>query len=355
MFGFKKPHFLGIDFGTSSIKAVELTLADGKPMLVNYATADLSALERGTLSAPGRSYDDEVMLYLKALLSRMKPQGQETYLAMPAFIGLISLIEFPEMDESELKEAVKFEAHKYIPSPLDEVAVSWEVIGMRPPAADGKPKMEVLLVAALNKEVERYERYVQSAGLGLKLLELETFSLVRAMIGPKPGLRALIDIGSRATNLILVKDGVVRASRNLDVGGRDVTRTIMESLDITEERAETLKKSDKDYLNNPESALIFPSLQMISNEAIRMIEAHKSKYPDAVCEEIVLSGGSARLAGLAEHYTTAFGIPVTIGNPWERIAYPPALAPSIDRLDGSFAVALGLALSGADAAMKKKK
>ena len=107
MFGFKKPHYLGIDFGTSSIKAVELTVVDGKPTLVNYATADLSALERGMLSSAGRSYDDEVMLYLKALLSRMKPKASEAHLAMPAFIGLISLIEFPEMKDDELKEAVK--------------------------------------------------------------------------------------------------------------------------------------------------------------------------------------------------------------------------------------------------------
>jgi type IV pilus assembly protein PilM len=354
MFGFSKPHFFGIDFGTSSIKAVELTIVNGKPTLVNYGVSDLSTLERGSLSSPGRSYDDEVMLYLRALLSRMKSKSTEAYVAMPAFIGLISLIELPEMEKSELQEAIKYEAHKYIPSPLDEVAVSWEVIGMCPSQADGKPKMEVLLVAALNKEVERYERYAQSAELGLKLLELETFSLVRAMIGPKPGLRALIDIGSRATNLILVKDGIVRASRNLDVGGRDVTRTIMESLDITQERAEALKKGDKDFLNGSESALVFPALQMILNEAKRMIESYKTKYPDVACEEIVLSGGTACLSGLADYYAKSFGVSVSIGNPWERIVYEATLAPAINRLGGSFSVALGLALSGADEFLKKK-
>ncbi len=353
MFGFKKPHFLGIDFGTSSIKAVELSVVDGKLVLSNYAITDLAVLEQGKLSAPGRSFDEEVLLYLRALLAKMKPESKRGYVAMPAFIGLISLIEFPEMEENELQEAIKYEAHKYIPSPLDEVAVSWEVIGKHLDEKDGKQKMEVLLVAALNKEVSRYERYIESARLDLAFLELETFSLVRALVGKQNGLRILIDIGARATNLILIKDGVVRASRNLDVGGRDVTRTIMESLDITQERAEALKKSGKDFLNNPESALMFPSLDMISGEAMRMISAHKARHPDDHLEEIVLSGGTSKMVGLKERYAQSIGVPVSIGNPWEHIEYPPELAPAIGRLGGEFSVALGLALSGADGVLKE--
>lgn len=67
----------------------------------------------------------------------------------------------------------------------------------------------------------------------------------------------LIDIGARSTNLLLVESGLVRVSRNLDVGGKDLTRTLSETLDITPERAEVLKKSNKDFLNEPEARIIF--------------------------------------------------------------------------------------------------
>ncbi len=355
MFGLHKPYFLGIDFGTSSIKAVELTLKDSQPVLVNYGQVSLSALERGVLSSSTRTYDEELSLYLRALLERLKPKSRNAYVAMPAFIGLISLIELPAMEENELQEAIRFEAHKYIPSPLSEVALSWEVVGQRVSPTDNRTTMEVLLVAALNKEVRRYEEYVQRATLDMQLLELETFSLARAIVGDEPGLVLVIDIGSHATNLILTENGVVRVSRNLDTGGKDVTRTLTEGLGITQERAESLKKSEKDFLNNPESALVFPALQMIANEAERMLASYHAKYPESQCKEIVLSGGTAHLTGLTRHYSERLGLPVRIGNPWQRVAYDPGLETAIKELGTSFSIALGLALNGINARIKKKE
>ena len=212
-----------------------------------------------------------------------------------------------------------------------------------------------MLVAALNKEVERYERYIQEAGLMMNLLELETFSLARAVVGKRPGLSIILDIGARATNLIVVEDGLVKVSRNLDVGGKDITKTLVESLGITYERADALKKSGKDFLNNPESKLLFPALQMIGNEAKRMLGAYQSKHPEARCESVVLSGGSGQFAGLTEYFSKYLDLPVRLGNPWERIQYDHKLSESVDRMGTSFSVAIGLALSGVDAVLEKKQ
>ena len=218
--GIGKPYFLGIDFGTSLIKAVELTVENGKPKLLNYGQVDLARLEKGIMTG-ANAYDDEVVLYLRALLDTLQPKSDGVYAAMPAFTGLVSLLELPEMSEDDLKEAIQFEAHKYVPSSLEDVALSWEVVGSKP-AADGSGvmKMEVLLVAALNKEVARYRKYVQDVHMKMNFLELETFSLVRSIINHKSGLFLVIDIGSRATNLVLVDDGLVKIL--LDDGLRDV-------------------------------------------------------------------------------------------------------------------------------------
>lgn len=353
IFGFSQPRFLGIDFGTSCIKAVELSVKGGKPVLENFGQVDLKNVEKDIKTGVGRSFDDEVKLHLRALLSRMKPESHTAYVALPAFIGLISLIDFPQMEGSEMEDAVRFEAHKYIPSALEDVSLSWEVVGTRK-TEDGLEKMEVLLVAALNKEIERYEKYIESAELKMGFLELETFSFVRSVLGQEPGLYLLADIGSRATNLALVEDGIVKVSRNLDAGGKDMTRTIMESRNITQERAEILKQSGKDFLNNPEEAVVFPALQLIMNEIGRMLAAYKAKYPEAVCRGIVLSGGTAQFAGLTELFGKQFHLPVTVGDPWKRIGYDPKLAPAVQKLGTAFSVALGLALNGVEALTRSK-
>lgn len=353
LFGRKKPYFLGIDFGTSLIKAVELTVEEGKPKLSNFGQVDLDRLEKGILTE-GNTYDDEVALYLRALLDRFHPKSHSAYVAIPAFIGLISLIELPEMNEDELKNAIQFEAHKYIPSPLNEVALSWEVVGMHEDA-EGQKKIEVLLVVALNKEVHRYQKYIADAHLEMEFLELETFSLARSIIGQTEGMHLLIDIGSRATNLILVDDGLVKMSRNLDVGGKNVTRTLHEGLGVTVERAEVLKKSDEDFLMTPESAILFPALEMIASEAKRMLQSFADKYPGKICQSVVLSGGTAQMTGLVDYYARIFQLPVSMGDPWSRIVYDPRNTEDVRKMGTSFSVALGLALSGIDALDQSKK
>lgn len=353
LFGQKKHHFLGIDFGTSLIKIVELTVENGELRLSNFGQADLALLEAGKLTK-GTDHDQEVLLYLSALLARFDPKSDSAYVAMPAFIGLISLIELPEMSEEELKEAIRFEAHKYIPSPLEEIALSFEVTDVIE-GENKQKKMEILLVAALKKEVERYRKLVSDAKLHMAFLELETFSLARSIIGHREGLFLLIDIGSRATNLVLVDDGTVKMSRNLDVGGKDITRTLHEGLNLTFERAEGLKKSKEDFLNTRESSLIFPSLELIASEGERMIDSFGDKYKEAVCQGAVLSGGSAQMTGLTEYFARMLKLSVTVGNPWERISYDSSRKSDIEKLGTSFSVAIGLALAGVDAIAPKRE
>ncbi|MBI2439206.1 MAG: type IV pilus assembly protein PilM [Candidatus Moranbacteria bacterium] len=353
MFGFGKSYFLGVDFGTASIKAVELSVKGNRPVLENYAYVSLADLEKG-IPSQSRSYDEEIVLHLKALLEQMRPKSKTARVAMPAFSGLVSLAEFPLMDEAELQEAVRFEAHKYIPSPLDEVALSWEVVGTHD-GGNGEKKMEVLLVAALNKEVVRYEGFVRAVDLKLDFLELETFSIARSIIGNTFGLSLLIDIGSRATNLVLIENGLVKVSRNLDVGGRDVTRVLAEGLNITLERAKMIKKGTKDYLNDRESSLVFPSLQRIASEAERILTTYQTKHSGVQCNQVVLSGGTAHFVGLLEYYEKILKLPVVLAAPWKNIEYDPKLEKKIQSFDTSFSVALGLALSGAESVLKKEK
>lgn len=356
MFGINKPYFLGIDFGTSYIKAVELTLQKGLPVLVNYGYIEMSFTEGKNAVLAAQSPEKSIHEYLKALLKTLSPKAKSMNMALPGFSGLITLIELPMMEMRELEQAIQFEAHKYIPAPLEDVAFSWEVIsqsGVGSEEKSGKKTMEVLLVAALKKEVSKFERYIEGIGMPVDLLELEIFSLARAVSGDTPGSSLIVDIGSRATNLVLVRDGDVRLNRSLNTGGNEITSTLSEGLGITWERAEELKCGTKDFLTQPESALVFSTLDVITSEIQRIFTMYAAKEGADALREIVLSGGSAKMQGLPAYLTNLFHVPVSIANPWQGIQIDDAIRPAVEKLGPSFAIAVGLALGGVDRYRKK--
>ncbi len=355
---FGKQKYLGIDFGTSAIKVVELEPAsNGMATLTNYAEVSLLPIEAGKMHQE-HSYDEEVVLYLKALLHRLNLEKREVFMALPAFVGLVTLIELPDMAPKEMEEAIRFEAHKYIPSNLAEVSLSWEIIRRKdvPGAAGGAmmKKMDVLLVAALNKEINRYNKYASAAGLSLQFLELETFSLARSVVGKDPGASIIVDIGSKATNIILIEDGVVQLSRNVGIGGQDMTRTIAQSMNISLDRAEEMKRSTQDFLNVSGSAIVFPALDIVVAEIGRIVQSYVAQTEGKKVNHIVLSGGSSHLTGLAPFLSQTLGIDVVLANPWKRVIVKDTIRPAVEKFGSSFSVAIGLALGGIDGIDKEK-
>jgi type IV pilus assembly protein PilM len=353
----KKNHFIGVDFGTSSIKVVELSYKDQKAFLENYGIVDLDWAGRGEKGEmKNASYEQKLNEALKKLIEKMKLKAGSAYVSIPGFSGLITIIELPEMHDDELAKAIQFEAHKYIPSSLDEIAMSWEIIehlgGVTAPLSQalGKgvetKKIRVLLVAAPKKDIERYDRFVSGTKLSVSAIELETFSIVRSLVGDDTGNFLIIDIGSRATNIILVEKGIVIVNRNIDAGGNEITLAISDSMKISKHRAEDFKKGEKDLLNSKESYLVIPVLEFISSESMRIINAYKLKNKDGRIDGIMLSGGTSKMKGLEEYLTRSLGTTVTAGNPWRRITTEGDAQHLVEELGGSFAVALGLALRG---------
>ena len=115
-FDFGKNIFFGLDIGTSSIKAVELELIDGKPFLSNYAWMPLDSLRKKN----GDELSDlDLVLpkYLKKIIKEAKFRGKNAYVSVPASAGLITPIDFPAMADEDIEQAIRFEAHKYVPIP----------------------------------------------------------------------------------------------------------------------------------------------------------------------------------------------------------------------------------------------
>ena len=356
----KKNRFIGIDFGTSSVKIVELSYKDQKVFLENYGFVDLNQDEgkRQEHQQEKHSYEQKMNVAIRKLIDKMKLKSKSAYISIPGFNGLITIIELPEMQEDELAKAIQFEAHKYIPSSLNEIAMSWEVIEHIDnskallPQTFGKDnnskKIKVLLVAAPKKEIEHFETFLSGTKLDVAAIELETFSIVRSLIGEDSGNFLIIDIGSRATNIILVEKGVVIVNRNIDAGGNEITLAISENMNISKQRADDFKKGEKDLLNGKEAYMVVPVLEFIASESKRILSAYKLKNKDVRIDGVLLSGGTAKMKGLEEYFSKSLDMNVTLGNPWRRIIVKDNVAALTKKLGGSFVVALGLALRGTE-------
>ncbi len=355
----KKNHFVGVDFGTSSIKVVELSYENQRVKLTNYGVVDLDLIGQSEekSGAVASTYEKKLNNMLRELVVKMKlKNGSQAYVAVPGFSGLITIIELPEMGTEELTSAIQFEAHKYIPSSLDEVAMSWEIIEHIEPAKElqqnaGKnisKRIKVLLVAAPKKDIEHYDRLVSGVDFNVNAVELETFSIARSLVGDDNGTFFIIDIGSRATNMILVENGVVRVNRNIDAGGSEITTAISDIMSISKQRAELFKKGEKDLINTKETGLVIPVLELIVGESRRILNSYGEKNKNIRIDGVFLSGGTSKMKGLVEYFSNSLGMSVTVGDPWKKIIVDDNAKDLVSSLGTSFSVALGLALRGVE-------
>lgn len=352
MFWFGKNIFLGIDIGNSSIKIVEIKAKNNKPVLSNYVRADLGYIDRLRMN------EENWQKCINKMLKEADIKGKNAYVSIPSSGSLIVLFKLPEMSKEDLDQAVRFEAHKYIPvSSLEDVIISWDIIdsGKSPLLQSDKNQLEgknnsgkavqIILVAASKNRIEKCEKVVKKAGLKMKSIEVENFAAVRSLIGNDQGNFIIIDLGAIICNIILVEKGIIKSSRNLDVGGEDITKIISSSLQIDEQKAERMKLSGENFFN-PELGINFSFLEVVVGEIRKVLYNYYKTEETGHLNGIILSGGTAGLKGIEKYFSEALKIKTFIGNPLSRIDYDHKLDPILSKDKTKFSVAIGLALRG---------
>lgn len=370
MFGFGKKYFLGIDIGTSSIKIVELELKGGKPVLSNYGWVYLKeAIKENDSLALWKAY-------ISKIIQEGRFKGKDAYVSISSSGSLITLIEFPSIERKDMDQAIRFEAHKYVPVPLEEVVLSWDIVDIansknevvddvtkkearqnKNTVSDEKEnsiskKIQVLLVAAPKNKVLKYERMAEETNINLKSIEVEGFSMARSLVGNDRGNFIIVDIGAKICNILLIEKGVIKVSRNIYSGGESISRTISKNLNIEESRADSLKIKGNNFLVG-EMSMTFPSLEVVTNEIKRVLEAYYKNTEKNKIDSLILSGGTARFQGITEYFQNSLGLKTIIGNSFGRVEYPKALEPKLSDLGTRFSVAVGLALKGVEESLKK--
>lgn len=348
--------YLGVDVGTGTIKLAQLGKGKEKPKLEAYGELQTYGyLERpndAIQTSSLKMLDEDVAAMLRDLMKAAGVTSKRVSMSVPVFSSFITVMELPLMSAKELAAAIPFEAKQYIPIPLSEVTLDYSVLGTKTynTGKGGSPatKSEVLLVAVPNEVVNKYARIAELAKLQLDALEVETFSLARSLVGADKSAVLIIDIGTRATNISIMSDGFIRFAHNLDLAGGEITKTISTALNVDYRRAEEFKKT-LGLGTLPEAAqikkLISPLVDMVINEADRLINEHYRKYNKKI-ERVIVAGGTANMAGLVDYLAQHFGVEVLRGNPFLKIEYPPVLEPAVKDLAPDFSVAIGLAMRG---------
>ena len=354
---------MGIDIGTMGIKIVQLGGEKGKLELETYGlleTYDSFELLNNSLRIKNSaSLNSRVSGLLSEVIQKSKATAKQAAMSIPIFSTFSSLVELPDMPDSEIKSAITFEARKYIPIPLDEVVLGWNVIGRTGDQkvkgfGGGKSKKVQVLLVAISKEIaKRYTQIAKLAGIKVTILETESFSLARSLAKRENGQSSesvvIADIGSRTTNIIVISDGLVMKNHSVDTSGDEITRALSYGLGVDFERAEALKRNfgmEKRGVNGKKIyEIAIPLVDVIVAEVEKMMRYYSSKRGGQM-KKIILTGGSANLKGLDDYFSKKLELTVERGNPWRGLSYPKSLAPILRESSPSFSVAVGLATAG---------
>jgi len=341
--------FLGIDIGTSTIRAVELSIHGEQKKLENYASASVPIFS----STPLRSVNKGNLVFSTKRLAKivslvLKEAGmkvQKAAFSIPDFSTLFTSFSLPPMAEEEISQAVRFEARRHVPLPLSEVTLDWLV------AKGGSPnqkeeRMEILLVVVPNRIIDQYTEIAELCQLELTALEAEVFALQRALVGESQDTCCLIDIGAQSTTCNIVDRNSIRLSHSFDVAGNDLTEKISRTLNLSYKEAEILKenqgllKGEKDL-----KKIIEPLLTMMKKEVKKTIQIFYEKEGKLI-QSFIIAGSSASLPGLKEYFSELLEAKVKIGFPFSGMLYPPILEEELKKMSPGFSIAVGMALRG---------
>ncbi len=336
MFFSKQKNRLGVDIGTANIKVVEIS-GSTKPVLLTYGSVNTAYQLSGKTSQVAL---EQTAAALRELVARCRVGTKRCAVSFPNSAVFTSVIELPKMPDKDLGSAVEFEAKKYVPLPLAEVDLSWSAIG--PAAATGPQPLEKILLTAVPKQVtQSYIQVLQLAGLEPEVAEIEALALIRSLLGGRPESCVIIDVGARATSLNIVENGLLKLTRNLNVGGESITVSIAQQLRIAEVRAEQFKRSygvsGATFI--PEA--VKPTLGVVKTEVQQLLALARGQQSPP--KKLIITGGGANLPGISGFFED-LGLPVELGDPFASVGYPKSVESVLKRHRLSLAVAVGLAL-----------
>ena len=354
---------LAIDVGARSIKLVKLHKMRSGYRLDNYGV---------TLTPKDSVVNGEILdpqAVAVALMKVLKESGIKERRAIVAVTDqklIIREISVPLMEEKELLSGIKWEAPKYVPYNLEESIIDAKKIEEFE-EKDGNKMMRVLLVVTPKNTVYQYIEVLKRVKIIPRVVDVVPWANIRAFDsylsdkkegdGEESVIDIILSIGASITDLTLVEGKNLKFTRNILIGGNDITKAIAKSSNIAFEDAEKLKR-DTEIVLSPETEtetegekksknekIILKILNQITKEVRKSLSYYKTQSQKVKYNKIILSGGSANIKNIKDLLSEQFKIPVIIGNPLEGIKIDERAfdIERIKKLKESLATVIGLA------------
>ena len=313
---------LGLDISSTSVKLLELSSANGRYRVESYGVEPLppnAVVEKNISDVEG------VGEAIKRLVSRSKASSKRGAVAVAGSAVITKTIEMDaQLNDDEMENQITVEADQYIPYPLDEVSIDFEVQGLSERNPD---QVEVLLAACRKENVELREASLDLGGLKASVVDIEAHAMKRAFDFIKPQLSgtpedlvvAIIDIGATMTTLSVLADDRSIYTREQLFGGKQLTEEIQRRYSLSFEEAGLAKKQGglpDDY----EEEVLQPFKEAVLQQVTRSLQFFfsSSQYDDV--DYIVLAGGTASIDGLADMIEAKLGTPTLIANPFVEMS-----------------------------------
>jgi len=332
----KTRSLLGLDIGSNSVKAIELTNHGGEFVVTGFAHAPVVA--EGSLT--------------DTITEMVQQAGMRTRRVVTAVSGksvIVRYLNMVPMSDDELKNAIRFEADKYIPFDVDEVVLDCQRIEDEGVAQENE--MRVLLVACKRNLVDDHLTLLEGAGLVPAVVDVDSFALGNAfefasaqggLAEREDGVSALIDIGANKTNINILKGSVSYFTREIYLGGDDFTSGIGKKLNLETHEAEALKRDPGEHLEEVKEA-VYPYIDDLGNEIRLSFDYYENQF-DREVDQVFLSGGGARLKFLEEAFEKIFEKKTSLWNPVENLKKSDRVdADLLQDVAPQLAIALGLA------------
>jgi len=334
---------VGLDIGSSSIKAVELKKSRGEVELVHIGLEPLASdivvdsmiVDSGSVSSAITKIFNENNIKSKAVATSVSGHSV-----------IVKRIPMATMDDSELAASISTEAAQHIPFDIADVNVDYQIL-----SEDSGPQMDVLLVAVKKDKILNYTNVLSLAGKSPAVVDIDAFALQNCYeynYEPSPSSTvALLNLGASVMNINIVKGTTPLFTRDVSVGGNQYTDSLQKELDLSFDDAESLKLGNKvgTVSEDAKAPILQQVTEIIVLEIQKTFDFFRATAAGEHIERIYLAGGSAKVPGLMEALRQEFSLPVEMLNPFQRIQAATGVATDlIDRNAGQLAIAVGLAL-----------
>ena len=313
----KKDHIVGLDIGSHSVKAAEITETKRGPLLKRFGIVDIAhgAIEEGTIIDA-----ETVAESIKQLFKSYNIKENNVAVSIGGYSVIVKKISVQTMDEEKLQETIHFEAEQYIPFDISDVNLDFQILG----ESESNPgQMNVFLVAAKKEMVNDYINLVNLAGLNPCIVDVEAFALQNTFesnYDMQSENTALIDIGASKTSLNILKGNSSLFMRDVSLGCGQINQKIMSLIECSFEEAEQLK-----YGNDKPDRLTSEDLKGIISSVVadwcteirRALDFFYSTYPEDQIKRIILSGGGANIEEFRQLLATEATAEVESINPFK--------------------------------------